>query len=109
MPVTVYGIPNCDAVKKAIAHLKGNGTPFHFHDFRKHGLTAELVETWLKQVPLETLINRKGTTWRQLPEELRQQATSAENALSLVLAQPTLIKRPVIDRDGLITVGQTDV
>ncbi len=107
MTVTVYGIPNCDSVKKALASLKARGLTVHFHDFRKAGLTADLLQAWLKQVDLAVLINRKGTTWRGLADADKARADSLPNAIALLLETPTLIKRPVVDMDGKLTVGQT--
>lgn len=107
MPVTVYGIPNCSSVKKALDSLTSSGIEYRFHDFRKAGLDRKLLEAWLKQVDLSTLINRKGTTWRMLSDAERQQAEQNDSAVALLLDKPTLIKRPVVDRDGRITVGQT--
>lgn len=105
MAVTVYGIPNCDSVKKALGQLKTAGILHTFHDFRKAGLNASLLETWLQQVPLDILINRKGSTWRQLSESEQAAAGQADTAIALLLEKPALIKRPVIDTDGRITVG----
>lgn len=94
--ITLYGIPNCDTVKKARKWLESNNTAFRFHDFRKDGLTPEQLQYWLDALGWETLLNRKGTTWRQLPESVRNEVTG-ENIAGLLLAHPTLIKRPVLD------------
>lgn len=108
MSVTVYGIPNCGSVKKALASLTDAGVAFTFHDFRKQGLSETLLKQWLGQTDLAVLINRKGTTWRQLSDAERAQADSTAGAIELLLSKPTLIKRPVVDRAGQISVGQTE-
>lgn len=107
MTVTVYGIPNCESVKKALASLKAKGHTVHFHDFRKAGLSADLLQQWLQQVDMNTLINRKGTTWRTLDDADKARAESRESAIALLLEKPTLIKRPVVDIAGSISIGQT--
>ena len=107
MTVRVYGIPNCDSVKKALTSLKAKGETVHFHDFRKAGLTQDLLLQWLQQVDSTTLINRKGTTWRTLAEADKAKADNVQSAIELLLEHPTLIKRPVVDIGGNITVGQT--
>lgn len=107
MPLTVYGIPNCDSVKKALAHLKAAGLEFTFHDFKKAGVSDTLLQAWLTQVDLDTLINRKGTTWRQLSESEQAASTHPETALALLREKPSLIKRPVFDDSGTIRVGLT--
>lgn len=104
MTLTVYGIPNCDTVKKARAWLEARRVPYRFHDFRRDGLAPVLVDQWLTQVPREKLLNRRGTTWRKLPPE-EQAADDDKAAKSVMLAHPTIIKRPVFDLDGRILVG----
>jgi arsenate reductase (glutaredoxin) len=94
--ITVFGIPNCDTVKKARTWLGDQGIPFTFHDFKKNGLDSSTLEAWLTQVPLDTLINRKGTTWRALSDELKATASEKESAIALMLASPSVIKRPVL-------------
>ena len=92
----LYGIPNCDTVKKARTWLEQQAIPFDFHNFKKEGLSAEQVELWLKKIDFDTLINRKGTSWRALSEEQKNQAANKAGALALVLENPSLIKRPVL-------------
>jgi arsenate reductase len=94
--ITLYGIPNCDTVKKARGWLQEHQGDFVFHDFKKNGLDRSTVEQWLTQVGLDLLINRKGTTWRALSDEQKASATDTEQAISLMLASPSLIKRPVL-------------
>ena len=102
----VYGIPNCDSVKKARAWLAEHRQPYDFHDFKKAGLPAKRLDAWIEAAGWERVLNRKGTTWRQLDEAMRARAVDAGGARALMLAQPSLVKRPVIEwDDGRITVG----
>jgi len=103
--VTLYGIPNCDTVKKARAWLDAQGVAYTFHDFKKQGLDAALARNWLAALGTYTLINRKGTTWRALDDARKALAAQPAGALTLVTEQPSLIKRPVLDRDGALSVG----
>jgi len=104
--ITLYGIPNCDTVKKARAWLDGNGVPVTFHDFKKAGVPAARLDAWLDAVGWERLLNRKGTTWRKLDDALRDSTLDAASARRLMLDQPSVIKRPVVEwADGSITVG----
>ena len=105
--VTLYGIPNCDTVKKARTWLDARGVTYTFHDFKKQGLDQGVAEGWLKEIGQETLINRKGTTWRKLDEAAQARAATPAGAVALMLAQPSVIKRPVLDRDGALSVGFT--
>lgn len=104
-PVRLYGIPNCDQVRKARAWLEDHDVPFVFHDFKKHGLPAELAQDWLQQLGVDTLINRKGTTWRALPDARKALVDKAPSALTLILEQPSLIKRPVLVWRAQVSVG----
>lgn len=105
MPATLYGIPACDTVKKARTWLADNGHDFIFHDFKKQGLTREVVAGWLEQLDWETLVNRKGTTWRNLPDERKAQVVDKASALALMLENPSVIKRPVLQGVGPVSVG----
>ncbi|WP_206952023.1 ArsC family reductase [Trinickia acidisoli] len=98
----VYGIPNCDTVKKARTWLESHGVAFEFHDFKKAGLTAALVDAWLADVPLETLLNRRGTTWRGLPDEAKAAAQTSQGAIALMIEKPSVVKRPVVVVDGRV-------
>lgn len=98
----VYGIPNCDTVKKARTWLEARGVPFDFHDFKKAGLSASLVKAWLADVPLEALVNRRGTTWRGLPDEAKAAAETEAGAIALMVEKPSVVKRPVLVVDGRV-------
>lgn len=104
--MTVFGIPNCDTVKRARAWLEGQGQAYDFHDFKKAGVPLPGLDHWLAAAGWETLLNRKGTTWRGLDEAQRAAVHDAASARALLLDQPSLIKRPVLQwPDGRITVG----
>ena len=106
MTTTLYGIPNCDTVKRARAWLAGQGIAHEFHDFKKAGVPEARLDAWLATVGWETLLNRKGTMWRRLDDATRAAVTGADQARALMLAQPSVIKRPVVDwPDGSTTVG----
>ncbi|MES2105647.1 MAG: ArsC family reductase [Pseudomonadota bacterium] len=94
----LYGIPNCDTVKKARTWLQQQDIAFVFHDFKKNGLDRGTVESWLQHVGLDVLINRKGTTWRALSDEQKASAADTDAAIDLMLASPSIIKRPVLQR-----------
>lgn len=101
----VYGIPNCNTVKKAIDWLKANGTGLEFHDFKKSGITKEKLFDWSKEVGWEKLLNKKGTTWRGLSAEQQQNVKDEESAIELMIEKPSLIKRPVIETGKKLIVG----
>jgi len=102
----VYGIPNCDSVKKARAWLSERSIDYTFHDFKKQGVSAELITAWLAIQDWQTLVNRKGTTWRKLDDATRNAVVDAASATALMLAQPSVIKRPVIRwPNGRVSVG----
>lgn len=104
--ITVYGIPNCDTVRRARAWLDGQGLAYDFHDFKKSGVPLPALEQWLEAAGWERLLNRKGTTWRRLDDAQREAVHDAAGARALMLAQPSLIKRPVLHwPDGRISVG----
>lgn len=94
--ITVFGIPNCDTVKKARDWLQEQNVVFIFHDFKKNGLTRGTVENWLTHVNLDVLINRKGTTWRALTDEQKASCENRDAAIALMIASPSIIKRPVL-------------
>lgn len=102
--LVLYGIPNCDTVKKARHWLEAAGHPCRFHDFRKDGLPEALLRGWVAEVGWEVLLNRAGTTFRKLSEEDRQDIDEAK-AIVLMMAQPSLIKRPVLSGAGPLRVG----
>ena len=96
MPVTIYGIKNCDTMKKARAWLDKHGVDYSFHDYKAAGIDRERLERWEKKVGWETLLNRAGMTFRKLPEKAKNNV-DAKKAIALMLAQPSMIKRPVLD------------
>lgn len=102
--VSIYGIKNCDTMKKARAWLDDNGVAFAFHDYKMEGIDKAALESWARQVGWETLLNRAGTTFRALPEAERVGVTE-KKAIALMLAQPSMIKRPVLDIAGKLIVG----
>jgi Spx/MgsR family transcriptional regulator len=106
MNPTLYGISNCDTVKKARAWLDARQQPYQFHDFKKAGVPAARLPQWIAQTGWEKLVNRQGTTWRKLPPELQARIQDAASATRLMLDQASLIKRPVVEwPDGSVTVG----
>lgn len=105
MAITIYGIPNCDTMKKARTWLDEHGVAYDFHDYKKAGIDRERLEAWSKKVGWETLLNRAGTTFRRLPDADKQGLTE-KKAIALMQAQPSLIKRPVLDLGrGKLLVG----
>ena len=104
--ITLYGIANCDTVKKARAWLTDRGVPYQFHDFKKQGVPPAPLNEWLRAVGWETLLNRKGTAWRQLDAAAQAAVVDAASARALVLTQASIIKRPVVVwADGAVSVG----
>jgi len=101
---TLYGIANCDTMKKARRWLDGHGVDYAFHDYRKQGIDEERLRQWSGSVGWETLLNRRGTTWRKLPEAAREGIDEA-SAIRLMAEQPSLIKRPVLDTGEALYVG----
>jgi Spx/MgsR family transcriptional regulator len=102
--VTLFGIKNCDTIKKARTWLSDNGIEFHFHDVRKDGIDADQINHWIDQAGWESVLNRRGTTWRKLDSET-QDNISGDNVTALLLEHPAMIKRPVLDVNGSITIG----
>jgi arsenate reductase len=105
MTITVYGITNCDTVKKARAWLTDHGVDYRFHDFKKDGLPLERVDAWIQAAGWETVLNRKGTSWRKLDEAVRDGVVDAASAKAVMAQQPSVIKRPVVEWRKEITVG----
>src|SRR5690349_17966846 len=103
--ITLYGIPNCDTVKKARTWLADQQQDFTFHDFKKQGLDAATVQDWLAHVDWEVLVNKKGTTWRGLPDERKAAVVDAASASALMLEFPSVIKRPVLRTPDSCQVG----
>ena len=103
--VTIYGIPNCDTVKKARTWLTDNGVAHQFHDFKKQGVPTDRLDAWLSTVGWETLLNRKGTAWRKLEDSIKEGVHDATSAREVMLVQVSVIKRPVVDWQDGTTVG----
>ena len=104
--ICVYGIPNCDTVKKARAWLNEKGLDYEFHDFKKLGVTADKLSAWMQALGWEKLTNRQGTTWRKLDPSIQASVTDAASAARLLQEHVSIIKRPVVEwLDGRITVG----
>ena len=104
--ITVYGIPNCDTVKKARAWLAEQGVAYQFHDFKKQGVPADRLPAWIAAVGWEKLVNRQGTTWRKLDPATQAVVHDAASAAALMAGQPSVIKRPVVEwASGATTVG----
>ena len=101
---TLYGIPNCDTIKKARVWLDQNGVAYAFHDYKKSGIDRERLTTWVQEHGWETILNRSGTTFRKLPDADRV-GLDADKAIGLMLAQPSMIKRPVLDLGSRTLVG----
>ena len=102
----VYGIPNCDTVKRARAWLAARGVAHQFHDFKKAGVPLERLDVWMAAAEWESLLNRRGTTWRQLDAGLQALVTDAAGAAALMQSQPSVIKRPVVEwASGEVTIG----
>jgi len=104
MAVTMYGIKNCDTIKKARSWLEGQGVAYDFHDYKSAGIDRATLDAWVAQLGWEALLNRSGTTFRKLPEADRSNMDEAK-AIALMEAQPSMIRRPLLDVDGRLTVG----
>ena len=104
MPAKLYGIRNCDTMKKAWTDLDRRGIAYDFHDYKKAGIDRATLEGWVRQVGWEALLNRSGTTFRKLPEADRQDLDEAK-AVALMLANPSMIRRPVLEAGGRLLVG----
>ena len=102
--VTLYGIKNCDTMKKARAWLDARGVPYAFHDYKAEGIDRPRLEAWARDVGWETLLNRAGTTFRKLPED-QKAGLDERKALALMLDQPSMIKRPVLELGERLVVG----
>ena len=108
MRATLYGIPNCDQVKKARAWLDAGRHDVAFHDFKKSGIDRATIENWLHEISCETLLNRRGTTWRALTDKRKASVIDANSAIELMLEMPSIIKRPVLVLPSQIVVGFSD-
>jgi Spx/MgsR family transcriptional regulator len=104
--ITLYGISNCDTVKKARTWLTSQGLDYQFHDFKKQGVPDQRLDAWIEARGWQALVNSRGTTWRRLDDDIRACVTDAASARSLMLTYPSVIKRPVVQwADGQVTVG----
>ena len=101
---TMFGIKNCDTIKKARDWLESRGVPYDFHDYKAAGIDKPVLEAWVKKLGWEVLLNRAGTTFRKLSESDKEGLTE-KKAIALMLAQPSMIKRPVLEAKGKLTVG----
>lgn len=104
MAITLYGIPNCDTVKKARAWLDGHGIAYAFHDYKKSGITAAKLKVWCKAFGWESVLNRAGTTFKKLPDAAKSGLDQAK-AIPLMLEQPSMIKRPIVEHAGGLLIG----
>jgi Spx/MgsR family transcriptional regulator len=104
MPVTLYGIKNCDTMKKARSWLDAKGVAYAFHDYKAEGVDRARLEGWAREVGWETLLNRAGTTFRKLPDA-EKAGIDERKAIALMVDQPSMIKRPVLDLNGGLVVG----
>jgi len=105
--IEIYGIPNCDTMKKARKWLEAHGIEYRFHDFKKEGIDPELLHNWVAKAGWETLLNRRGMMWRKLPQEVRDNIDE-KSAIQIMLETPTIIKRPVLVNDDDLLVGFSD-
>ena len=104
MAVTIFGIKNCDTMKRARAWLDGHKVDYDFHDYKSEGINRPTLEGWVNKLGWDVLLNRGGTTFRKLPEADKEGLTE-KKAIALMLAQPSMIKRPVLEAKGKLTVG----
>jgi Spx/MgsR family transcriptional regulator len=104
MTVTIYGIKNCDTMQKALKWLDGHGVAYDFHDYRKAGVTAAELARWCDAAGWQTVLNRSGTTFRKLADADKT-ALTQDKAITLMAAQPSMIKRPVLEADGKLEIG----
>jgi Spx/MgsR family transcriptional regulator len=101
----VYGIPNCDTVQKALKWLKANNVDYEFHDFKKLGISREKLEEWNAKAGYDTFLNKKGSTWRELDPAVKESVQTKDEALNLLLEKTSMIKRPVIEKEGFLFFG----
>ena len=104
MTIHLYGIPNCDTVKKARRWLDAQGIGYTFHDYKKEGADPAKLAAWIEAEGVDTVLNRRGTTWRKLPDA-EKEGIDRDRAVALMAAQPSLVKRPVVEYEGGLLVG----
>ncbi|MBE7176410.1 MAG: ArsC family reductase [Mucilaginibacter polytrichastri] len=103
--MNVFGIPNCNTVKKALDWMRENNVPADFHDFKKEGVSREQLKKWIEKEGWEALLNRKGMTWRQLSDEVKLGIDNEDAAIELMMEKPSVIKRPVIEAKEHLIIG----
>ena len=102
--IKIYGIPNCDTMKKARKWLDNNQLDYEFHDYKKHGVPEKNLKQWVKQAGWETLLNKRGTTWRKLDDTVKNNIDE-NSAIAVMLENPSAIKRPVLEKGKTLLVG----
>lgn len=103
--MTIYGIKNCNTMKKAFDFLNGKNLDFEFHDYKKAGVSSEKIQEWFKVRPWEDFINRQGLTWRKLSDEEKASVQGPEDAMKLMIEKTSLIKRPILEAKGKLLLG----
>jgi arsenate reductase len=103
--MTVYGIKNCDTMKKAFDWLMENKIEYDFHDYKKSGIDKATIQEWLKSFPIEQVINTIGTTWKQLSDEQKSSISNIEDAIELMILKPSMIKRPLVKLEKVYLLG----
>ena len=103
--ITLYGIPNCNTIKKAREWLANHNIEYHFHDYKKEGITAEKLKNWIAKFGVDTIVNKKGTTWKKLVSSIPNQNLTITTAVKLMKENPSLIKRPVLETETESMVG----
>jgi arsenate reductase (glutaredoxin) len=105
MTITLYGIPNCDSVKKARVLLDSRGVAYAFHDYKKQGVPEAALRAWVHAKGRDVVLNRKGTTWRALDEAVKASVVDDESAIAVMIANPSTIKRPIVVKGDVVVVG----
>ena len=105
MHAQLFGIENCDQCRKARQWLRARGVSVQFHDLRRDGLTIQMLERWLTRVPWDSLLNRRGQSWRKLEESQRREVVDRDSLIELLLAEPLLVKRPVLEASDRLLIG----
>ena len=103
--IIVYGIPNCDIIKKTLLWFKNNDINVEFHDYKNSGITKDKLAGWIKKAGLDIILNKRSTTWRELPVSVQQKTTGPDQAIKLMIENTSIIKRPVIESGDKILVG----
>jgi arsenate reductase (glutaredoxin) len=103
--ITVYGIPNCDTVKKALTWLDEHKIKYVFHNYKKDGIDEATIKTWLQQQPLDVIVNKKGSTYKNLDEAAQKKLASEKTAVKILIENTSAIKRPIVNKKGVITAG----